>query len=481
MADLTADVVIVGFGAAGGMAAIAAHDAGAEVVVLEKMPTPGGSTQEAGGTLRPPADARLAARHYAALSEKTTPSAVMEVFAEHEATLPELVASLGGILADFSLPDAPFPSRREGTAYPAVEGAEGLGERVRVRGTEGQGGGHALFELLADNVRKRGIRVLCDAPANRLRRTASGQVDAVVAGTGTDDFLCEARQGVILTCGGFQHNAQMKRDFLGAEIGALSPPGRATGDGIRMATAVGADLWHMNAVSCTFGYIFSGESAAFYAQMPANGFFIVNQGGRRYCDEFAMENHTVFSVQSVRNAYNGELDRLPSYIIFDEKTRQAGPVFNRKVGYNRHFSWSPDNSAEVERGWIETAGTIEELARKLGLPPGEVGSTLTSFNKAAENGDDLLGRRPHMITALEAPFYGIPLWPCLLNTQGGPRRSVGSEVLDPFGVPIPGLYSAGELGSIWGPRYPGSGNVAEALVFGQIAGRNAVTRRGAGS
>jgi succinate dehydrogenase/fumarate reductase flavoprotein subunit len=75
---------------------------------------------------------------------------------------------------------------------------------------------------------------------------------------------------------------------------------------------------------------------------------------------------------------------------------------------------------------------------------------------------------------VEPPYYGIPLWPCLLNTQGGPRRNERAQVLDPFGAPIPGLFSAGELGAIWGTLYPGSGNVADALVFGEIAARESI-------
>jgi hypothetical protein len=245
-----------------------------------------------------------------------------------------------------------------------------------------------------------------------------------------------------------------------------------------MAQEVGADLWHMNAVSCTFGYRFPGHEAGFYAQMPADGFFIVDRTGRRYFDELAVENHTVFNLLGVRNPANGTLDRLPSFIIFDDKTRLAGPVFNNKTGYNRHYRWSPDNSAEIANGWIVSAPTIEKLAARLDLPSEALRGSLRAFNQLAGGAADPLGRAHERILGLDSPpFYGAPLWPCLLNTQGGPRRSAEAEVLDPFGRPIPGMYSAGELGSIWGPLYPGSGNVAEALVFGQIAGTNAATRQ----
>ena len=96
MTDTAVDVVVVGYGGAGGMAAIAAHDAGARVLLVEKMDEGGGSTHEAGGTVRPPRDAVLAAQHYAALSGGTTPLEVMETFARAEAELPAVLSRLGG-------------------------------------------------------------------------------------------------------------------------------------------------------------------------------------------------------------------------------------------------------------------------------------------------------------------------------------------------------------------------------------------------
>jgi predicted oxidoreductase len=71
---------------------------------------------------------------------------------------------------------------------------------------------------------------------------------------------------------------------------------------------------------------------------------------------------------------------------------------------------------------------------------------------------------------LAPPYYAVALYPVLLNTQGGPRRNARAEILDVHDRPIPGLFGAGELGSMWGPLYPGAGNLSEAL----ITGRNAV-------
>jgi succinate dehydrogenase/fumarate reductase flavoprotein subunit len=88
-----------------------------------------------------------------------------------------------------------------------------------------------------------------------------------------------------------------------------------------------------------------------------------------------------------------------------------------------------------------------------------------------------MGRSADTLVPIETPpFYGIEVRPALFNTQGGPRRNEHGEVLSVDGSPIPGLFGAGELGSIWAALYPGAGNVSEAIVSGRIAGRRASAR-----
>ena len=71
----------------------------------------------------------------------------------------------------------------------------------------------------------------------------------------------------------------------------------------------------------------------------------------------------------------------------------------------------------------------------------------------------------------EGPYYAVELSPSMLNTQGGPRRNNKAQIVKPDGTPIPRLYSAGELGSIYSYLYQGTGNIGECLAFGRIAGR----------
>ena len=78
-----------------------------------------------------------------------------------------------------------------------------------------------------------------------------------------------------------------------------------------------------------------------------------------------------------------------------------------------------------------------------------------------------------MLPIRHPPFYTIPVWPIITNTQGGPVHNARQQVVDPYGQPIPRLYSAGEMGSLFGHLYLLSGNNAECFIGGRIAGTNA--------
>jgi succinate dehydrogenase/fumarate reductase flavoprotein subunit len=165
-------------------------------------------------------------------------------------------------------------------------------------------------------------------------------------------------------------------------------------------------------------------------------------------------------------------------MIFDEATRLSGPIGPQPNGHNRFYQWSADNSVEIQRGWISRANTLAELADLIGVSASELELTARRYNVASVSGsDDLRRDRKKMDRIQRAPFYAVPIWPCLLNTQGGPKRNARAEVLDVRGNPIPGLFSAGELGSMWGQLYPGAGNLGEALVTGQLAARSACEAR----
>jgi succinate dehydrogenase/fumarate reductase flavoprotein subunit len=146
------------------------------------------------------------------------------------------------------------------------------------------------------------------------------------------------------------------------------------------------------------------------------------------------------------------------------------------------YIWSKDNSAEIEKGWIKKADTISELAEKIGRDPKVLEETVSRYNRYCEAGEDPdFGREAKLLLPIKTPpYYAMEQTPAVLNTQGGPRRNKHAQIVDPNGDPIPRLYSAGELGSIYGNCYNGGGNNGENMAFGQIAGRNAAAEKSRG-
>jgi succinate dehydrogenase/fumarate reductase flavoprotein subunit len=131
----------------------------------------------------------------------------------------------------------------------------------------------------------------------------------------------------------------------------------------------------------------------------------------------------------------------------------------------------------LNKGWIATSETVTGLAETIGMSPDALGNTVQRWNKYCEEGNDFeFARNPLELVPLDTPpFYTIRLFPGGPNTQGGPRRNSKAQVMNPYGEAIPGLYAAGECGSVYGKLYPvAGGNLAECIAFGRIAAENAV-------
>lgn len=472
------DIVVIGYGGAGASAAIEAHDRGAQVLVVEKMAEGGGNTRDSGGSLRRLDDREGALEHFLALSQGSTPRELLETFADGVDPMLAWLEEIGGAVDPWTGIGG-FPKGRHNSAYPALPGADAMGARLKVRSEgPGIGGGQALWDVLHRAITERSIPVWCGTAATRLIRDASGAISGVTVRRGADTWSVNAIGGVVLACGGFSYDEDLQRQFLGLVMPSFGPPAANSGDGIRLAQDVGAGLWHMQAAAAVFGYQVEGRVAAYQHRMPSAGYIYVDRHGRRYVNEAGFDNHSITKIVLHFDPIRVEYPRIPTLVVFDETTRQSGPVCHVLGGYNRRFRWSNDNLAEIERGWIKRADTIAGLAEQCGVPQDALVETMERYNQSCRDGvDPEFGRSPDGLVPIEhAPFYGIEARPCLLNTQGGPRRDTQARVLDAFGAPIPGLYAAGELGSIWSALYPGGGNVSEALIFGRIAGREAAER-----
>lgn len=463
--DDATDVVVLGYGGAGSTAAISAHDSGAKVIIVEKDQG-GGNTRLATLTFLCPVKSIAAKLHMRALSFGSLDEQTIDAFVDWSSKNVDFVKELGGE-AEVCPPGATFPN---------LPGSEAM-IRYRVKGKQGELGGESLWHLLSDNVSRRKIPIYSRAVAKRLLRSGD-EIIGVEIERGDKRFRVRAKRAVVLATGGFEYSDGMKREyFAGHPFYALGHNGNQ-GEGIKLAQDVGAELWHMRALTAPLGFKVPEYDAGFIMWMPAYGFIIVDQQGRRFCNETGLDKYSMWMKVARFDMGGLRFSRIPAYLIFDEKTRLSGPITRIPHGANHDFRWSADNSAEVERGWIASGHDPAELCRRLGLDPAhQLEQTLAAYNSACQAGRDEFGRSRETLITVNGTLYGIPVWPCLLNTQGGPKRNSNCQILDPWGDPIRRLYGAGELGSIWGFLYQSGGNLGECLGLGRLAGQCAALER----
>lgn len=513
-------VVVVGSGAAGLAAALAAADAGATVTVLERAPHLGGTTAISGGVAWIPAsdvartagvdDSPTAALTYLrALGLGDYDDAPATVFAHDAARVartieattpiewvllpdwPDYQSHLPGGLAggrsiwpaplaappDLARRIQPTPEVPDLPDLPVVADAP-VTDAVVLRGPVR---GRALVAGLAMALSERGVELRTGARVRRLDLDGQGGVRGVVL-----DRAESVPGAVVLATGGFQHDAALARTFLPAPgIAALGPPGCA-GDGLRMALGAGAalgnmaDAWWMPAIRVPGETI---DDAPFYRPLHHEraqpGSLMVDREGRRFVDE--AQNYCDAGRAMLRfdpGAYGWPA--APAWLVFDRAYRERTAVGPLAPGGD-----DPD--------WLIRAASVAELGAAIGVDPATLTATVDRFNRFAAAGHDPdFGRgahpydrwigdaaapHPNLAPLGAAPFYALEVLPGCLGTKGGPRTDVDGRVLRADGASIPGLFAAGNAAaSPFGIGTPGGGGtIGPALVFGTRAGEAAAT------
>jgi succinate dehydrogenase/fumarate reductase flavoprotein subunit len=489
--DMEYDVVVAGYGGAGISAAITAHDNGARVVILEKAPFPGGGQTRTSGLGAAFATEPEGAAEYlyaassngledADVSSKVTVVSREDclIFMKEMAHNPDWLKTMG---VDFT--------RRKGSsaAYRHFPGADSFGHVVI------NGWGTRFLATMQTQLEKRDIKVLYETPATELIQDVDNrEIKGVYATRKGKNIAIKAKKGVILCTGGFEFNEEMKANYLRPFPLKFSGWPYNTGDGIKMAQRAGADLWHMNTI---VGYlnIWVPEYKVAWLLIFGKGIW-VNKYGRRYTDEgINIKGHNWWLKHCDYDLEEPGYTGVPTYMIFDETIRRQGPISANSAtggGYLLGIQsfpvelggcpegWSQDNMREIEKGWIKTAGTVEELGRIIGgkMDPVVLKETVEKYNEYCNQGHDPeFGRITQSLKPLVTPpFYACPLYPGGINTCGGPRRNAYGQVLDPYKTPIPRLFSAGEMGSICGNVYAFGGlDAGEMLASGRLAGKSA--------
>ena len=492
--DLVTDVVVVGFGNAGAISAITASDAGAEVMLLEKMRFPGGISICAGGGIRYSVDADETFKYLQATNDGRTPDDVLRCFAEHMVGLDSYLKELARINgAMVETEDRPGNYAFEGYEHiptvriASIPGFDPESEYPHVRGREGVN----LFKVLHDHIRARNIDLRLGHAATRLIRNAAGELRGLqVAREDGQTIRVGARRAIILACGGFEASPELQAQFWEGGPRINSATRANTGDGIRMAQELGAALWHMWHWHGSYGFRHPDLPYAIRVKKlpdwipgkkPTNvrmSWILLNRDGRRFMNEY----EPYLQDTSQRNFSRLDMatqtyPNIPAWLVVDEKGRKLYPLAH--AVYNDDsmpvFQWSNDNLVEVELGILRRYDSLEELAAGLRIPQATLEDTLGRWNAAVEAGEDKEFDRPmgSLMQVRNPPFYVGEVSPFISNTQGGPVHDSEQRILNAFSEPIPRLYEAGELGSIWGHLYLSGANLTECIITGRIAGANA--------
>jgi succinate dehydrogenase/fumarate reductase flavoprotein subunit len=484
-----ADVLVVGYGGAGIVTAITAHDAGAKVIVLEKAPfRGGGNTSICMGACTAPKSVDDAVAYLWAgcggndPGGSLTPKDVILAWAEEVCKNKEWWDKMGIKYKDTALmPEFKnFPGASSMTAI----GATGMGQD--------------FFSTLDKHMKDRGIEVLFDSPATELIQDPNTKdILGVKINSKGEEKNIKARRAVVLCPGGFEFNEEMKNDFLKCYPVKFNSWKYNTGDGVKMAQKVGADLWHMD--------MMAGGSCFWFPEDPlnvgrsvragTNNYIWVDKFGNRFRNEAdpLYNPHKGWIVFSEFSLADATYSRIPAYLVFDETARKAASKASSaqtqiqgitgKSGRDilpLELGGTPPITQDemIEKGWIKRGETLEALAAAIGekMDTARLRASLVTYNGHCAAGKDTdFGRDAKTLKPVETPpYYAAAMYPGGVCTHGGARRNGKAQILDPDRKPIPRLYSAGSFGSVMGRIYcVFGGNMAELCAFGRIAGRNA--------
>lgn len=442
------DVAIVGGGGAGFAAAITAKEAGANVVLLEKMPAVGGNTLISGGEYAAPGNE---------LQKKENLEDSPEIFAKD-------IEKAGGdknlikVLADNSLDGSNW--LRDDIKVKWLDQLMFFGGHSVKRSLipDGHSGNELIKKYLA-KCEELGIEVITEADVKELI-SEEGKVVGLKAETPEENLRVNAKS-VVLATGGFGANDEMTYEYdheIDDKILSTNAPG-ATGDGIVMAEKLGANTVDMDKIQLypvcdveTGKLLYVGDTRL------VGGALLVNKEGKRFVEELDTR-------RAISLAIKDQTDSV-AYLIWDEKSsEETGTIYSH-----------PEEAESLyDRGLLVKADTIDELADHFGVDKSALKDTVENFNKnSKEDKDPEFNLRMLGWTIEEGPFYMLKTLPAVHHTMGGLEINTDAQVITKEGKAIEGLYAAGEVtGGIHGENRLGSVAMADITVFGRIAGENA--------
>lgn len=449
------DVVVAGSGVAGEAAALSAAEAGASVLLLEKVSIIGGTTNASGGAVmgtmsymneeRGDESVELAQWWYARGEEKVNYDQLLFVTQQSGQNVNWLmdlgwtpVLGTGG------------DSIKEWSHRPD----DGTGNRLA-------NGGYTVVDTLNQAYTKLGGVTMVDTAVTQLLTDDEGKVIGCIAEGKNTTYTIYAKGGVILATGGFENDREMKETYaankpdtanMGANVGD-------TGDAIKLTLPLGAEI------------VYPGYTMPAWNSPAGVSAYGVNVSGIR-SEGRAIE-------------LNGQLERFVNELSTQEGEKwymatQEGSRFYVLMDANQSAETLEAMEKAVDAGVLYKGETLGELAEKVGGSAETLEATVARWNQlAAAGSDEDFGNEKITALAEEGPYYLSYINEGNTGTYGGPKINLDAQVLRTDGTPIEGLYAAGECanGEFYYRDYIcGGSSLAMGLAFGREAGNNAAAR-----
>lgn len=485
-----ADIVIVGAGGAGMVAAITAADAGKKVILIEKQAMTGGNSVRATGGMNATKTTEQDANKFTeeAGIEKTLKAA--EKFADNKA-IAELTAKVKSQWEEYKANPKGYFDSVELMQLDTIIGGHGKNDPELVKAlTTGASdaiawlktinidlssvgafggasvkrihrplneekkvvsvGGYMIPRLEAACRARDKITLLLETTATSIMTDDNGKISGIEAESKGAKVTVNAK-AVILATGGFGANlkmvARLKPELEG--FMTTNAPG-IDGRGIIMAQELGAATVDMKEIQ--IHPTVQADTAALITEgLRGDGAILVNSNGKRFTDETSTRD----AVSAAEIAQPGSF----SWLIIDTKMSDASSVIK---GY-------------ISRGYTKQGNTYEELAKEINIPADAFAETMKTWNSYVENRNDPeFGRTSFAQPLDKAPFYAIKVTAGVHHTMGGLKIDSHTRVLKGDNSIIPGLFAAGEVtGGIHGGNRLGGNAVADFVIFGRIAGQEA--------
>jgi len=482
---IDADVAIVGAGGAGMTAAITAAAEGKSVVILESQPMVGGNSVRATGGMNAGKTVyqdenefgesagvektlKTAAEKYADNATITAlAKTVSEQWAAYQAdpkgyfdsmeldtmiggkglNNPELVETLCSNSAD-----AIDWLDEHGITLHSVSSFGGASVKRIHRPVDGDGKtvsvGSYMIPLLQENCDKAGVQTLLNTTATEILTDANGAAVGVKATGASGETVTVNAKAVVLATGGFGANLDMVVEYKPELKGFMTTNAAgAQGQGIEMATAIGADTVDMDQIQI-HPTVEANTAALITEGLRGDGAVLINAEGKRFIDEVGTRD----VVSAAEIAQTGSY----SWLVVDQAMVDASSVIQ---GY-------------IKKGYTVTGETYEELGKAMGVDETAFAETMNTWNGYVEaKNDPDFGRTSFANPLNTAPYYAIKVTAGVHHTMGGLKINTNTEVLKADGSVIPGLFAAGEVtGGVHGANRLGGNAVADFTVFGRIAG-----------